>query len=263
MIQRFLQFQYFSDLHLEFFDNIEQINKLNIKPIAPYLIIAGDIGNICGSYQNMYQKFLTHVSRMFINVFIITGNHEYYNLCGEKISNTNGWFEYIETKIKELIKPLSNVIFLQNELYMIPNTDLCIYGTTLWSDINQDMKYMIKKQINDYHSIPQFSISKSCKLFRLNVDKLSDSLIMNKDKRFIVISHHLPSYKLIHKKYQYCELNSAFASSVDIAENSQIVAWVSGHTHMSMEIDKFHVNSIGYLGENICVDYNKIFKISI
>lgn len=263
MDHKYIQFQYFSDLHLEFFNSVEQINKLDIKPMAPYLIMAGDIGNICGKYHNMYELFLTHVSKLFVNIFIITGNHEYYHLCGTKISDTNKWFEHIESKIGEIIEHLPNVIFLQNNLHIIPNTDICVYGTTLWSDIDKDMKHVINKQINDYRSIPQFNVNKSCDLFQSHVQQLTDSLLQNKDKRFIVVSHHLPSYKLIHKKYQYCELNSAFASSVDTAENSQIVAWVCGHTHMPMEMDKFHINPIGYPGENINVNYNKVFEVPI
>ena len=62
-------FQYFSDIHSEFFKNEGQLDNIDIQPSVPYLIIAGDIGNVCGQYQIMYEKFLKLVCNGFYNIW--------------------------------------------------------------------------------------------------------------------------------------------------------------------------------------------------
>lgn len=254
-----MDFQYFSDLHLEFGSEYKQ----KIKPFAPYLVIAGDIGNICGDHRHKYEKFLEYVSKMFTYVFIITGNHEYYKICKYNKVNNKDWFNYVEQTIRDISSKWPNVIYLQNTYFKIPNTKICVYGSTLWSTIDDNYKYIISQQMNDYNMIPNFSTDKSTQLFRDSLQILIASMIKEKDYKFVIVTHHLPSYDLISNKYKGDIINSAFANNIDtkILNDPQILAWFCGHTHLPYELGKFHVNPIGYPFENACDDFNKVIHI--
>jgi len=251
------KFQYLSDIHLETHTFPHQTWS-KIKPCAPYLIIAGDLGNV---FDQWYKRFLSEVSSQFKYVFLISGNHEYYYVKGHFISDTDQWMSYVDQEIEKITKGFKNVIFLQNKLFLIPDTHIAVYGTTLWSDILDDERSDIRKYINDYNKIPNFTTGKSSQLYRQNVKKLLSALDDHPDYKFIVISHHLPSYDLIASKYLNCGLNSAFTSQIELAKREQILAWVAGHTHAPKQLGKFYVNPIGYFGEISDPDFYKIFNV--
>src|SRR5574343_119308 len=107
-----MKFQYISDLHLEFG------NKMNIIPVAEYLILAGDICQL--NCKTKYKDFLNRISKKFKLIFIVSGNHEYY---GQTIESGN-------TFLLSLTKTFDNVIYLNNDIYHFPNSDISILGTT-------------------------------------------------------------------------------------------------------------------------------------
>lgn len=73
-----MKFQFISDIHLESRKKIPIIEK--IKDIDN-LFLLGDIG-IPGT--DIYVKFMDWCSKNYKNVFIIYGNHEYYNKNSKK-----------------------------------------------------------------------------------------------------------------------------------------------------------------------------------
>lgn len=245
-------FQYFSDIHTECYKgNPKKLRKLlqGLEVQAPYLILAGDIGD---PHSLIYKEFLMDIGKLFEAVFIVAGNHEYY-------SKDKNMFE-VRQQIKEVCMQVGNIIFLENETYLIPDTDIRIFGATFWTDIKIDEEKYVKNMIGDYRYIPDFSVEKCRELHKMSCEKLQGSLDEYND-RFIVISHHLPSYSLIDPEYQNSLINSAYASDISIS-NERIVAWVAGHTHTPIEKEKYHVNPIGYKGENMKRDFNKIFSIT-
>lgn len=242
-------FQYFSDVHTEFYKDISiEFNKFNIVPIAPYLVLSGDIGN---PLSNNYRQFLSRLSPMFKKIFLISGNHEYYT----QNNYNDRWLEYIDDIIIEYCMNFENIIFLQNETYDIDKTNLTVFGGTFWSKINPNEN--VRDVISDYSLIPTFTPSKSTQLHDSAVESLKTSLKGKPNRDFVVISHHLPSYKLINEKYKNWNFNSAFASNIDIANSLQIKAWFYGHTHLQNEYGKFHANPIGYPGERIDKNFNE------
>lgn len=85
----------------------------------------------------------------------------------------------------------------------------------------------------------------------------------------IVISHHLPSYDLIHSKYtEYAPYNQCFASHSDDLIKPPIACWIFGHTHCVTDKVVNGVrcvaNPIGYKGENdeSEIDYNRFIDLS-
>ena len=85
-----------SDIHLEFYPSYRKVKKLftlfkrdddpKKSGITRILGLLGDIGN---PYRKSYQEFLLNVSKYYDYVLIIAGNHEYYNLSDNLVSNSN------------------------------------------------------------------------------------------------------------------------------------------------------------------------------
>jgi hypothetical protein len=67
--------QYLSDVHLEFRQKLPRV-----VPKGDILILAGDIGY---PFSGLYEEFLRKMTHSFKKVFLVVGNHEYYNLGKE------------------------------------------------------------------------------------------------------------------------------------------------------------------------------------
>lgn len=263
------KFQYFSDVHTEFYlSNPGKVSRFGIQAEGEYLILAGDVGN---PFTQVYKDFLGTMSKMFKLVLLVSGNHEYYkskhslkclgSLEGKK------WIDAVDEKIRSVCAEYDNVVFLQNETFTIPNTNILIYGGTFWTDIDATEEEYIVNCVQDYKQIPGFSVSLSRELHGASIKGLQNALAVHcshdSNKVMVVISHHLPSYELIHPMYRgsTIQINSAFASNVREAENERVVAWVAGHTHCPINLGKFYVNPKGYPGENAQTEFSKTFMI--
>lgn len=230
-----------SDLHLESeFDYILNIPDDNV---SKYLLLAGDVCN----YDNihLFERWLEHMSNKFNKIFFVSGNHEYYSR-GESMDE-------IDSKLKELTLKFENVIYLNCDTYQL--NDVLIIGCTLWS--NNKYEY-----INDYKNIyiekdKLLTLKDSNNLHSDQLEWLTKTLNENKDKTTIVLTHHLPTIKLIDNKYLFQPLmNTAYYTPLDklIENNSQIKYWICGHSHSTKmcEINntKLILNAYGYQGEN-------------
>ncbi len=237
-----MQLQLISDIHLEF---NQQKSTYFITPVCKYLVIAGDLGHPIHSH---YKEFLDDVSQQFEKIFLILGNHEYYGR--ESMNN-------ILIKVQELVKNYNNIILLNNDEYILD--DYVILGTTLWSDVSTNP--LVKYAINDYKYIyindPHLTFitpKHVTNLFKENVDWLTNKIQKYKDKKIIVLSHHLPSFQLIAEQYKNNDYNQAYASDLEYLMND-VTCWLFGHTHTYIE-KKINgclcvANPVGYPDENV------------
>lgn len=69
--QKTVKLQFCSDIHVEF--GTEGF----LKPEAPFLALLGDIGLTA---ESDYRTYLLKQSEKFEKVFVIAGNHEFYNV---------------------------------------------------------------------------------------------------------------------------------------------------------------------------------------
>lgn len=166
------------------------------------------------------------------------------------------WIEHVDVQIRKIVRKYNNIIFLQNQSYDLPNSDLTIFGGTFWSHIIPQEP--IIQTVSDYQLIPGFTPDYSDWLHDQAVDCLTKEIKIKSNRRFVVVSHHLPSYDLIDPKYRCLNSNSAFATEIALAKSQQIVAWFYGHTHFPHEENKFHANPIGYPQENKFIEFNKV-----
>lgn len=259
-----IKFQYFSDIHLEFYnENIHKIQRLFVKKLQEQqekpdiLLIAGDIGM---PSRPSYTQFLQSISPLYEKVFITTGNHEYYKMPYNSLADLDNYCRDICRTM-----PQDNIVFLQNDTFTIKD-NLSIFGGTFWTDIPDEKQYSVMNSINDYKLIPNITPSLLSLYHEKTVSLLQYHMnnIENNDMKWIVMSHHMPSFDLIEPKYKkYTDTNYGFASDIKIRDDPRILAWVYGHTHSPKEQGKFYCNPIGYPGENPNWTLFKEFIINI
>lgn len=243
--------QYFSDCHLEFYP-VEQVKSLagSIDVKGDVLVLSGDIGNPLKT-DNHYEIFLSILSAKFPMIFIIPGNHEYYG-CNSMIE--------AQGQLARICGKFSNIHLLLDS--WVDFGGFRWIGTTLWSKVDKKTGYFI----NDTKCIPDMTIEMYNSLHKTSRLFLRKALAVSKLK-CIVITHHIPSYKLIHPRFltrNIIPYNQWFASNLNglILENSdKIAGWFYGHTHEGGDTElsgvEFHCNPIGYPGENSFYCYEK------
>jgi len=253
-MQKAFAVQFVSDIHLEFRKE-RQVAELidGLVPHAPYLVLAGDIGN---PSQPSYARFLEAASKRFAHVFLVAGNHEFY---GSTIEKTLG-------DIRSVVAPMPNVHFLHNEVY--DAEEFRIFGGTMWSDVSEHEEATVAELISDYDRIRAFSPSIARNEHHVFVDLLDATLGENRPSirappPLIVVSHHLPRLSLIHPRYHGSPLNSAFASDVRLAGDPRISAWIYGHTHTPRYGPRFFCNPVGYPGENRTVTLERTIEFFV
>lgn len=238
--------QFASDLHLEFYDK----DYPKLKYSAPYLVLAGDIGY---PFHPSYKEYLQSLSN-YKKIYIISGNHEYYQTKGEYKT-----MEEIDLKIQEICSSLPNVVFLNNSSEIIEG-NIRIIGSTLWSEVPITSQSYMEECMNDYYKIytkpTQLITSQETTIIHhKNVDWLTNEIEKYKDNNIIVVTHHLPSNEFIDTKYQNHPLNYGFVTSLDKLIKKPISIWIAGHTHhcKSLVINdvQCEVNSKGYPGEGV------------
>ena len=185
-------FQFASDLHLE-----KGLQNRFIKPKAPVLILAGDIGD---PFDINYQKFIPETSYYFDKVLIISGNHEYDNFHVSK-------YDDIEMRIKNVCSIKNNLIYLQKDTFI--HGDITVAGCTLWSS-----KPKTKYELHLDH-----------------VNWLTNTLKQNTESNFVVVTHHCPLYECLLPKYANKTPNYFASHQEGLLRMNNLKLWIHGHSH--------------------------------
>lgn len=218
-----MKIQVVSDLHLEF-------GPVEIPVLAKYLFIAGDLGY---TRSQIYKSFIEFACGNFEKVFYVTGNHEYYT---SSIYDT-------EYDVSLLEKKYSNFIYLHKGV--IHQLEDCrVIGCTLWSHPTAKAYYMM----NDGNYIQDFSVYMERGMHNEDKTWLNENIT----DKCIVMTHHMPSFKLIAEKYKKYD-PTGFASHCDeLVKRTKV--WIYGHTHTASDIMldgcRCICNPHGYPGEN-------------
>lgn len=254
-----MKIQYLSDLHLEFYrPEIIPHFLARIPQEGDVCVLAGDIGY---PFQSSYELFLKGMHEKFEHVFLILGNHEFYQLRENKGKSVTEVIEHVQKIISE--NGLSHIHFLHNSHY-----DLGEYrfiGSILWSEI-QDPRYLS----NDYDTVYAFGIDEMNAMHHESRAYVDDAIqeAETEGKRAVLITHYLPSFKLNHPKYaQQYKYHQCFSShSDDLIRSPPVVAWIFGHTHTVIQEEIAGVpcvaNPFGYPRENNQISFDKILEIS-
>jgi hypothetical protein len=245
-----LRLQYASDLHLEFLrGNPAALERLisGVERLAPTLILAGDIGN---PFQPEYARFVGAMAERFERVLLVAGNHEFY---GNAIAPTL-------LRIEEVCSDWPNVVFLNNSVWEAG--PVRFFGGTMWSRISDSEKAEVRAIMNDFARIRDFGLDEYESEHVAFTEALSAELERSHSP-LVVVSHYLPSFRLIHPKYLGSSINSAFATEMAVADDARISAWFYGHTHTGRDGPRFFCNPIGYPGENFRPSLNRVAEIPL
>ena len=98
-----MRIQYASDLHLEFADNRDLLERRNgMLPEGDVLVLAGDVSYL-GDIKMIRRPFFDWCAEHFQETFIVPGNHEFYGRYD--IGQTLADYEY---KYRENVRYLNN-----------------------------------------------------------------------------------------------------------------------------------------------------------
>jgi Icc-related predicted phosphoesterase len=258
-----------SDLHLEF--GYQEL------PGGEVLILAGDIAEARGINKQHHStkqiqdepdhfyrcsEFFKWECAKYDRVFYVIGNHEHYH----------GRFDKTQHVLKAIMP--DNVSVLENEV--VEYKGVMFMGATLWTDLNKGdpiTAMTLKHGMNDYSVVQNYYPAKDL-YHKLTPETTRDVhlrtkqyfktvLEMNRDKPFVVITHHGPSPISINEKYKHdTAMNGGFVSDLSelILDFPNIKTWVHGHMHDPVDymIGETRVlsNPRGYVGHEDISNFN-------
>ncbi|KAE8411596.1 hypothetical protein BDV36DRAFT_305647 [Aspergillus pseudocaelatus] len=229
-----MSFQVLSDLHLEI--NL-QYPLYDIPVCAEYLILAGDTDR-------------------FKLVFLILGNHEFYN----------GTFAAGLEKARQLEQEPSlkgRLIVLHQKRYDVPGSCITILGCTLWSKVPHESRDIVQSKVKDFQKIKGWSVDDH------NANHNSDLAWLlkeihsihqengkaekrSKQKSILVVTHHAPLLQRTSSP-QHAQNPWSVAFGTDILSQTLdgVKVWVFGHTHYTTDFKEGEVrvvsNQRGYV----------------
>jgi predicted phosphodiesterase len=215
--------------------------------IDDILILAGDIGN---PNKSSYWTFLMTVSKYFKHVFVVTGNHEYYQKAKWTTGPRSSWrglsMEEVDNIIYESSSLLSNVHFLNRTSFVYERVRFI--GCTLWTQSDPNLCH----HMNDYTMIPGMTSDRCNQLHERDRDWLKSQLELSDPSQYdetVVVTHHPPSFELINNRRVDTSLNCFYAShSDDLVQKADI--WCCGHNHIPIQTQiggcECYINPVGY-----------------
>ena len=240
-----MKFHVLSDIHLEFYKNYPGFDTFVKDPTgAEALCLCGDIGD---PFSASYKSFLQDCSKCpYFYVFLISGNHEYY---GHHIYRVNH-------AIKALCAEISpKLIYLNNQAFDIPHTNLRVVGTTLWSNIHDEQRSDARCFVADFRQIKEWDIERNNQKNAKCIQFIQCE-ICSCARKLVVLTHHAPTLSCGNPIHMGSPISSVFKNDLHafISENShRIVAWMYGHDHFSKRYKKQDTlivsNQYGYPGE--------------
>ncbi|ELP87330.1 hypothetical protein EIN_095870 [Entamoeba invadens IP1] len=250
--------QFLSDLHLEEPLNYQYFKTHPIIPQSKYLVIGGDLID----YNNIetINWFFDDCSQLFKTVFIVFGNHDFYNFK-IPLSEMNLPFQWAVRK---------NIFYVNNISIVFNTTE--IFFTTLWSLLDKTKKEETKQA-------PEFRYIKYTKTKLLDLESynktfenthlwLANKIQTSTAKHKIVFTHHCPTKTLETPRDNWFTF---FRSDCDdLIQKTDL--WVFGHTHKNVKTKKIGnallaTNQFGHLSKNENFSFDgemttkKVFKI--
>jgi Icc-related predicted phosphoesterase len=199
------------------------------------LILAGDI--IMIKYKERFWSFFKDISERFKEVILIDGNHSTY-----RYNFKTGYRD-----LKEFLREFKNIHLLENEVFEID--DFAIFGAVMWTNFSnrdkfamdyavgamsdfQVIEYNAEDGSNKMHWTPELSVLEH----ENTIKHMTEFFKKYKNKRKIVVTHHLPSFQSVSFEFHGSYLNPAFYSDLDkFIEKNKPEVWIHGHTHVSFD----------------------------
>jgi predicted phosphodiesterase len=261
-----MKIQLVSDLHLEFKHTVRIPDAgADVLVLAGDICLAKDFKKKERNPNNVdYYRFFDDTCSKFKNIIYIMGNHEHYKSTFNKTANI----------LKEGLSEYKNLHFLDNECVDIDG--MKFIGSTLWTNVNTESPLVANKlkfAMNDYNLIKYCDDKGNYRKLspydthrEHQVSRLFLEDALSNDEPCVVITHHAPSFKSIHPKYNSSDdLNTLYASDLEHLMKGNIKAWLHGHTHTVFDYKigdtRVVCNPHGYPGERKDVDLGFILDV--
>lgn len=250
LVKRQNGIQIISDVHLEF---RKKSGPPIIHPIANHLALLGDIGK---PFDSSYHDFIAIQAQNFEHVFVIMGNHEYYN-------KGNITVDAVLKKARSICSEWNNVHLLERDIFEL-NDKTTIIGCTLWSPLNEktaqylndmNMIYVDKENAKGKPKKKLLDVQTYFSWHLRDVQWLQSTLktVKEQNRQAIVLTHHGPLMDM-SGKYRGNQFNSGFVSNLKHLFEPPAIAFASGHVHSNVDVCVNGVrsvsNALGYPGED-------------
>ncbi|TEY59370.1 hypothetical protein BOTCAL_0194g00080 [Botryotinia calthae] len=184
-VKQNIPFHYVSDLHLEqtSYDNFD------FKPRAPYLILAGDIGNTNTGSETKYRGFLARMCAKpeLKRIFLVAGNRDFWppsrNTMNGTLKMLRGFAKHPDT--------LGKLVFMENDRFVIEENGgkVVILGCTLWTE----KRGIGGSEPSDQNNLQRTARHRaSCDWIRRETKKIRDDP-KEFGTRILIITHMPPS----------------------------------------------------------------------
>lgn len=228
--------QILSDLHLE---APKSYDLFEVKPVAPYLALLGDIGYV---KDPEYFIFLEHQLSSFQTVFLLFGNHESYHSDWKTAKQKLQTF-YQEMTAKKPSKILGTFIFLDQTRSDI-SPALTILGCTLYSHIPPERMDDVSFSLNDFYNIQDWTVEQhneahAADLAWLNA-QVGSIAEREPERRIVIFTHHRPTVAsgAVDPAHANSKISSGFASDLSAEvcwSTGNVGVWAFGHTHFNCD----------------------------
>lgn len=260
-----VDFQLCSDLHLEMRGGLRAGVDAYPKPVAPILVLAGDLYP-AGSAE--FKEILRRATEGFQLALYVPGNHEYYGSTGS--------MERLESMVADKANSLSNVFCLNRKSLNVG--DITFIGATMWTNPPKSTWDDGVTDFNDYHAIKRdggsgYTPSELYAVHKRHSAYLGRAVTAAKRtgaKSAVVVTHHVPDVRLS------AETGSRprnlfpfyFATDMDkLAGDPFVKIWCHGHSHEShcIRLDPwgplFACNARGYPNERTGYVNNAVVNV--
>lgn len=253
-----MKIQYASDLHLEFADNASFLKHNPLEVAGEILVLAGDIGYLDDLNYDRH-PFWDWASENYKQVIVALGNHEFYKFFD---------ISTLENGFKHQIR--HNVTAYYNEVVSIGDTDIII--STLWSFIPLKDAAYTEQAISDFRRIrfkeELLSFADFNREHRRCLDFIKSAVSKSNATNKIVLTHHVPSFRMLCPKFKDSKANGAFTVELDdYIQSSDIDYWIYGHSHFNIDVrigDTLCVtNQLGYVFDNEHTSFRKDATLDI
>jgi predicted phosphodiesterase len=212
-----------SDLHLG------QAGMAAPQAEADLVILAGDIARPA--------EALAWATQLGRPVLYVAGNHEFY---GSSIPGTLA-------RLKQLSSGTAVRVLANDEVVI---AGVRFLGTTLWTDFDlfgdgapraeaqaQALRFMRDfSRITADDGLQPFTPEHATLLFRQQAAWLGERLAQPHDGPTVVITHHAPSPRSIHPRFDGSPINACFVSNAEaLVSADRVQLWIHGHTHDSFD----------------------------
>jgi len=235
-----------SDTHFEFqadhggtfVDWIWNENKSNPPDIV---VLAGDISNV----DHLRASIKMFAEKFPCPIVFVHGNHEYYGTTPHNALEKTRKFE-LDFDETYWLEPYPDDYPVNSNV----RSRVKLTGGTLW--FPEPDSTARKDWMNDFQEIFDFE-PWVYQQYKRTVEHLEKHIRPGG----VVITHHSPSLKSIHPRYEGSPINQFFASDLEwLIESKRPSLWIQGHTHESLDYrigdTRIVCNPFGYtgIGEN-------------